>query len=237
MSTADNMHRRLSGKVFEAPGGSEWKALLDLHPQLDIYLAGGCVRDELMGRRTEPKDFDFFIGGSGLDESLRRLAETGQLTRNPFGSPRWYPRPDYLFYYDVIPIGRFFNGLWNCGDITDVLNQFDFTANAVAVNLRTGVFFDPQNGKRDISRRVMRAVRFDYPNEPISSQMSLTRPEIVWFRILHYAAALNLTIEPITLAWLKANENYADSAGRFAELFFPLDPAWAKSLEKSPQGS
>jgi len=130
----------------------------------------------------------------------------------------------------VVPITRFFNGLWPCENITDVLNQFDFTANGVALDLRTGQFFDPQNGARDIGKRIMRAVRFDYPDQPIAPGIPLTRPEVVWFRILHYAEVLGLKIERATHQWLQANRCYEADAEQFVAPFFPLHPQWQNGL-------
>jgi hypothetical protein len=231
MSAASINHQVLLRTLFEAGGGGLWKKLIEELPELDIYIAGGCVRDQLLGEKPNPKDIDIFVGGSGVEKALNDLASIGCLDYGPFGSPRWHPHPIGPFYYDVIPIDRFFNGLWRCEHITDVLNQFDFTANAVALDLRTGEFFDPQNGKRDILRKTMRAVRFDYPDEPITPQISLTRPEVVWFRILHYAAELDLTIEPVTLDWLRVNHRYEKDAFRFAGLFFPLHPQWMQALK------
>ena len=211
--------------------GNAWLEISNRFDKADVYLAGGSIRDLLLERDVSPTDFDFFLGGAAQDEILTHLAETGEMRHGPFGSPRWFPSRDANLYCDVIPIAGFFNGLWRCEDILDVLNQFDFTANAVAVHLRTGVLHDPQNGRRDCSLQVMRAVRFDYPDEPISSSIKLTRPAVVWFRILHYAAALGFTIEPVTLEWIRRHSFYASQLSDFVEAFFPLDPKALAQIE------
>lgn len=231
MSVPNNIHARLQQALFDSPKGGEWKRLVESSANVDIFIAGGCIRDLLLARGARPKDFDIFLGGPGVEKVLKRLASAGRLEHGPFGSPRWYPNPGSALYCDVIPITGFVNGLWRCENITDVLNQFDFTANAVAVDLRTAEFFDPQNGVRDIGRRVMRAVRFDYPEERIAPEIGLSRPEVLWFRILHYAAVLKLTIEPVTLEWLRANRRYEPDAARFESVFFPLHRRWLASLE------
>lgn len=119
-----------------------------------------------------------------------------------------------------MPIDRFFNGLWRCEDIVDALNQFDFTGNAIAVDLRTGAIFDPQNGRRDMARRILRGVRFDYPDEPIAPGQVLTRPVVLWFRLVYYARLLGLTIEPVTKAWLNAHRAFERWRGEYAATFF-----------------
>ena len=198
--------------------------IMQTFPQLDLYLAGGVLRDIVLGRQYPPKDFDFFLGGENVNSALVRLGDRGTLSRGPFGSPRWFPAKDDTMYCDVIPIKCFFNGLWRCEDIVDVLNQFDFTGNAIAVNLRTGQFYNPQNGIRDLLHRVMRAVRFDYPDEPIAPGQTLTRKSVLWFRILHYAATLNLTIEQVTMNWIKKHHWFWEQTQAFNRTFFSLHP-------------
>jgi len=210
-------------RVLLAWGGyPDVRRLMRELPEMDIYLAGGAIRDRLLGIDRPAKDIDLFIGDRGAERFLHKLEQLGSLSRGPFGSPRWHPGKDPACYADVIPIASFYNGLWRCEDMSDVLNQFDFTGNAIAMDLRTGRLLDPVNGLRDLARRQMRAVRFDYPDEPINADCTLTRPAVVWLRMLHYAAACNLTIEPVTRAWLDAHVPYSRHAAEFESLFFPL---------------
>jgi len=215
----------LARKAFSSwEGHRTWARILDELPKLRVYLAGGVVRDVALGQPCNPKDFDLFLGGECVDEALTKLAEAGRLVLGPFGSPRWFPNSNPTIYADVIPIARFHNGLWSCRDIVDVLNQFDFTGNAVAVEVRTGAWSDPQNGHRDLSERTLRAVRFDYPNEAISQGANLTRHEVMFFRFLHYAAHCDLRIEPFTLAWLLRHREFIAQAEAFEATFFSLHP-------------
>ena len=204
-------------------------------PELDIYLAGGILRDIVLGREPSPTDFDLFLGGDDVDTALNHLKGRGELALGPFGSPRWHPNPADRStpYCDVIPIARFFNGLWRCQDIVDVLNQFDFTGNAIAVDMRTGAFYNPQNGIRDLLQRTMRAVRLDYPDEPIMPGHTLTRMTVLWFRIFHFAARLGLSIEPVTMDWLKRNRQFAARAEEFESVFFALHPDALNDLRSS----
>ena len=68
--------------------------------------------------------------------------------------------------------------------------------------------------------RIMRAVRFDYPDEPISSCCSLSRPSVLWIRLIHYAKVLKLEIEPVTIRWLLENSRYLSDVDQFGETFF-----------------
>jgi len=187
----------------------------------DVFIAGGVVRDVFSDANRKPNDFDFFLHGPQVPEFVNWIGERGTLRFGPFGSPRWWPHEEIDPYADLIPVATFDNGLWACRNIVDALNQFDFTANAVALNLRTKELFDPQNGVLDARQRIMRAVRFDYPDEPISQQCSLSRRSVMWTRLVHYANTLDFSIEPVTRRWLQQHSFYAVDAEVFGEVFFP----------------
>lgn len=190
---------------------------------LQVYVAGGVVRNALMGNSAVPKDFDFFLQGTNVKDAIDYLGLNGRLQATPYGSPRWYPAIHEKTYADLIPVADFSPGLWACEDIVDVLGQFDFTANAVAFDLRTGEAFDPQNGARDAARHVMKMVRFDYPEGPYAASATLNRNVVLWFRIIHYTSSLKLTLEPLTREWLWARRDYKAQLDDFASLFFRPD--------------
>lgn len=197
---------------------------------LEIFIAGGAVRNCFLVPQLEVKDFDFFLSGPSLDRALTILERNGVLVQTPYGSPRWHPTPNSEYYADFIPIRDFQPGLWQCENIVDVLNQFDFTASALAFDLRTEQGFDPQNGFRDLTRRRMKMVRFDYPDGPFIPGETLSRNAILWFRILHYTKVLNLTIEPLTLNWLRKHRDYEREASTFSALFFPPREGYLEPL-------
>ncbi len=225
MSTPTNSVETLRQAVtalLEAwPGYNTFRRIAAMFPLLELYLAGGVVRNAVLRRSAQPKDFDFFLSGQQIDSALEAWADNGEMIPGPYGCPRWFPSLDCTSYCDLIPVSRFTPGLWPCEDITDVLNQFDITANAMAFDLRTGHFFDPQNGYRDASRGVLRCVRFDYPDEPFAPGQQLTRLAVLWFRIVHYATTLELSIEPITRRWLNDRRHTIRDKERFAKTFFP----------------
>jgi len=168
---AEHAYADVSAAVQKWPGFGAFAAAMRAFPQTEVFLAGGVLRDYFRTRKCVPKDFDFFLGGVNIDEFVEHLAEHGTLSKGPFGSPRWRPSASSARYADIVPIDRFNNGMWCCKDIVDALNQFDFTANAIALDMRRPRLFDPQNGIRDSVATTMRAVRFDYPEEPISPEL------------------------------------------------------------------
>src|SRR5437588_4002043 len=142
-------------------GFSALERAMQIFEGTEVYLAGGMLRDLFIEASWPPKDFDFFLGGADVDPFISLLGEHGSLALGPFGSPRWWPAEEGAQHADVVPIAGFHNGLWKCRDIKDALNQFDFSANAVALDLRSKELFDPQNGRRDAREKIMWAVRLD----------------------------------------------------------------------------
>src|ERR1700691_49424 len=122
----------MHAKVFESlkawAGYEALEAAIRECSGVSVYLAGGAVRDLMRFDGRKPKDFDFFLAGAGIERFLECLSIAGDLRVGPFGSPRWFPQGAPDRYADVVPIARFYNGLWSCKDIVDALNQFDFTA-------------------------------------------------------------------------------------------------------------
>lgn len=210
----------VQGRLQSWVGYEAMAEVLTRCADLKVFLAGGAVRNCFLDRPLRVRDFDFFLDGSSFERALSILERHGVLEQTPYGSPRWHPARIPEHYADLIPIRDFRPGLWPCEDIVDVLNQFDFTASAIAFDLRSGRGFDPQNGLRDLTRHTMRMVRFDYPDGPFIPGATLPRNAILWFRILHYTKTLQFFIEPLTLEWLRARRNYQRYAAAFSELFF-----------------
>jgi tRNA nucleotidyltransferase/poly(A) polymerase len=213
--------RRISTSLNAWEGFETIAAAMRRLTEVDVYLVGGSLRNAVAEIDAPTTDFDFMVQGPQTSEFLEILRSVGALTRGPFGSPRWRRHSDDRVYADVIPVTTFNNGLWHCQDIIDALNQFDFTANAIALDIATHELYDPQNGVRDARARIIRAVRFDYPSEPISDFTEITRNSVLWFRLIHYANKLNFSIDSVTRRWVKANEAYLSDEATFSSLFFP----------------
>jgi tRNA nucleotidyltransferase (CCA-adding enzyme) len=214
----EELRRGITASLRDWPGWEGLSRVISQHPGFRIFALGGSIRDVLLKRSTPSKDFDFIVHGTGSREAVQSLSEFGRLTYGPFGSARWYPQGSGV--YADIANAKDWTSLWPCKDILDVLNACDFTANAIAYDLRNGHIVDPQNGRRDIARRQMRAVRFDFPDRPVSSTCPLSQPIISWFRLLHYAHKLDMTIEPVTLQWLVRHRSYLSRKAEFSTHFF-----------------
>lgn len=185
----------------------------------DIFIAGGAVRDILLGNNNI-KDVDLFIKKDVFNKFYEYFLTQGNLSKNPFGSYRWYPNSERPFYYDIIIIEEFFNGLWACENIIDVLNQFDITVNAIAIDLNSKEFFNPQNGLLHIKQKILRGVRFDFPDIPLSDSILLSRNSILWFRLQHYSNKLGLSIDLLTSKWLESNSYRIKDISLFRQYFY-----------------
>lgn len=188
-----------------------------------FFIAGGSVRDMILNRFDDLKDVDLFIHQSFESQIMDVISKVGKYERNPFGSLRWFPDELLPFYYDIIIIEKFNNGLWKCEHINDVLNQFDITANAVSFDLKTKEFYNPNNGLLHVKRKELRAVRFDYPEENISDKISLSRNTVLWFRYTYYARKLDFKIDVLTQQWIESNAYRQDEKNVFKKYFFNPD--------------
>ncbi len=119
------------------------------------WATGGFLRDRLLGR--ESRDIDISIAGDPL-ELGRRLAVAFAGHYAPLDEERHLVRivlPDWNIDVDLLPLK---------GDIVSDLKQRDYTIDAMACKLEDldraeQALIDPLDGRQDIERRLVRAVR------------------------------------------------------------------------------
>jgi tRNA nucleotidyltransferase (CCA-adding enzyme) len=142
---------------------------------LDAYLVGGAVRDELLG--LESKDADFLVPGVDTD-GLRAILE-------PHGRVEELVVAGRLVGVRLHPRDRRVRALVPAGielapprkevstgpgrhdfqivadpalPVEEDMRRRDFTVNAMARRLTTGEIVDPLDGRKDLERRILRAV-------------------------------------------------------------------------------
>lgn len=193
-------------KNLLATDPAAWAAANALADHGEVYIVGGAVRDVLAGHT--PKDFDLVARmdyntvKSILESMPGKVSETG----NHFGVLRYrvdgdeveiaLPRietssgqghKDFIVHYDP--------------EITieEDLGRRDFTANAMAVDFKTGKLIDPYHGQKDLADhklslvndnalkedplRILRALssvsRHDLtPDEHLKNEMSAAAPTL-----------------------------------------------------------
>jgi tRNA nucleotidyltransferase (CCA-adding enzyme) len=164
---------------------------------LPLYLAGGFVRDALLG--LEPNDFDLVVEGPAarLAAALRSDLGGAVITHTPFGTATWqtpegweldfatartetYARPAAL--PEVQP-----------ADLQADLRRRDITINAMALRVGPGgQLCDPFEGRADLRARRIRVLH------PGSFQDDPTR----LFRAVRYEQRLGFRVEAQTLHWM-----------------------------------
>lgn len=110
------------------------------------YIVGGWVRDNLLG--VESKDLDIAIIGS-YDEVLKYMLSKDITI--------YQERPEFNTIRGIHPT----RGLCDficCKNLGHDLARRDFTINAMAIDLDTGLIIDPHKGESDLLNRTLRCV-------------------------------------------------------------------------------
>jgi tRNA nucleotidyltransferase (CCA-adding enzyme) len=159
-------------------------------------LAGGCVRDWLLG--LTPKDFDVEVQGINFDQLQSVLAPFGatDVVGRSFGVIKL--RLNQTEYDFSLPrreskTGSGHRGFAVTPDPTlsdaDAAARRDFTINALTYDPFTGAVFDPHGGQRDLRDRILRHTSPAFVEDPLRV-----------LRAFQFAARFNLSLAPETTA-------------------------------------
>ena len=165
---------------------------------LNVYIAGGAIRDLISGGTI--RDLDFVVEGNPL-RMARELEKGGARIVEEDENRRHY---DLVFHGDAdgslaaarddvydSPGARV---QFRFGTILDDLRRRDFSVNAIALSLNPasrGLLLDPTNGLADIDRREIRLL----------SMHGFTNQPGRLLRALRYAARLGFNLEERTSGW------------------------------------
>lgn len=135
-------------------------------PELDVYLVGGAVRDQLLNRKI--KDHDYLVVGATVKQMLN-LGFTQVGKDFPvFLHPQ--TKQEYALARTEKKQGQGYTG-FSCyaePDVTieqDLLRR-DLTVNAMAKS-NTGEIIDPYQGQQDLENRVLRHVSDAFIEDPL----------------------------------------------------------------------
>ncbi|MGE3537398.1 MAG: CCA tRNA nucleotidyltransferase [Candidatus Tectimicrobiota bacterium] len=143
-----------------------------------VYMVGGTVRDELLGRPR--KDLDLLVSGLPQPVLIRALRPHGrlQLTGRAFGVIKFLPHGWEGPPVDIaLPRREVSTGIGHRDfavtfdhtlPIEADLGRRDFTINAMAINLANGQLLDPFAGHHDLQQRLLRQVSPQaFPEDPL----------------------------------------------------------------------
>lgn len=184
----DNPETRLARAVIRRLAGAGHVA----------YLAGGCVRDLLLGR--EPKDYD--VATSALPDQVEALFPRTVAVGKAFGVIRVLDDASNELAVEVATFrhdGPYLDGRHPSSvSFTDAAQDAarrDFTINALFLDPETETVHDHVGGLRDLDARVIRAV-----GDP---RQRFTEDKLRLLRAARFAAGLDFAIDPPTLSAVK----------------------------------
>lgn len=149
----------------------EFAAVVTKHG-VNLYYVGGCVRDSIIGKKSE--DIDVCIEGnvSDIHDLLNASFHSVKLTSNRF--------PVYIVNFEDFKIEfaaarketktgnsrKDFQCSTNA-TIYDDLYRRDFTINAIAVGVLDGKIIDPHGGFEDLKQSTLRHVSESFAEDPL----------------------------------------------------------------------
>lgn len=206
------------------------KIFTDYEGLKEMYLCGGGIRDFILNKKIG-KDIDIFINCSKeeLQQLVTYLKAFGTVYYGQYGSPRFYPAILKESYVDIVPFYNFIVPAKPVKTIDELLHNFDFTANALAIDIRSKSFFNPVGGLEDIQRKMLKAVRLDFPERQVSAIVPMSAVSVFWFRLLHYQNKLGFSFEHKTEEWIIENQWRKRDLGKFEKYFFV--PSFSREMK------
>ena len=221
---------------------------------LDAYLVGGAVRDELLGLDSS-KDADFLVPGLDTEGLKQRLAPHGRVedlvVANRLVGVRLHPRDKTV--RRLAPAGIEFApprkevstgpGRHDFEIVADPaltveadMRRRDFTVNAMARRLSTGDLVDPLDGRRDLELRILRTV----------SPQSFAEDPLRLVRALRFVSQLGFEPDESTVRQMREEAAsvklvsgeriggglHADGMGELSKLLLGREPARALRLAR-----
>lgn len=168
------------------------------------------MRDALLKERPASKDIDYLVTGIPYPELCRILRKFGRIDTvgRSFGVIKFTQTPNgstQVGTFDfALPRKEFSTGSGHRDfqvdfdhtvGVEDDLRRRDFTINAIAREVTSGVYVDPLNGRVDLEAGIIR----------YTSPASFAEDPLRMLRAVQFAARFNFKIEPETLAAIRGN--------------------------------
>jgi len=168
-----------------------------------LYLVGGSVRDELLGRPVT--DYDFTTDAEPA--AIRRVLATVR-PENLYAVGEKFGTICATLEGQTVQVtayrGETYNPRSRKPEVTfgvslrDDLARRDFTINAMAQDIASGAIVDPFDGRADLDAGLVRAVE-----GPGGASARFAEDPLRLLRAVRFAATLDFTIEPETAAAIR----------------------------------
>ena len=174
-----------------------------------LYLVGGAVRDKLLKRSNYDEDY-CVVGLNGLE--FNKLFPEAKLDGKAFPVFRLYGREFAIARKEKkIGVGHKEFEIISGKEITlkEDLERRDVTINAMAEDVLSGELFDYFDGKRDLERRVIRAIGEHFKEDPLRV-----------YRVARFSSSLKFNVDSNTINMmheLKSELKYLSVERVFAE--------------------
>jgi len=155
----------------------------------ELYFAGGCVRDIIIG--ATPKDFDIEVYGVSKELFEGVLESVGAVGVGKSFFVYRYANLDISLPRGETKIGVGHSGFeaFVVQDKAFACSRRDFTINAMLINAKTGELIDFYGGLSDLNAKILRMVSGD----------SFGDDSLRVLRAVQFAARFGFKIEPVTL--------------------------------------
>ena len=174
-----------------------------------LYLVGGAVRDELLGKVTH--DQDYCVAGL-IVEQFQEMFPKAHLRGKSFAVFD-IDGKEFAMARTETKLGTGHKEFEINTDTNITIEQDlarrDITINAMAKDILTQKLIDPYNGKQDLKEKIIRATTEHFKEDPLRV-----------YRVARFAAQLEFTVEKNTIAMmkhLKSELNSLSSERVFAE--------------------
>lgn len=128
----------------------------------ETYLVGGCVRDMLLGK--EPKDYDI-VTMANIEDLRGTLSDNGWQVDAVGENFLVYAVSKYHRQFEIANFRKesgFTDGRRpdrvEIGTLEEDAKRRDFTVNSIYYNPVSDTFVDPNNGRNDVQKRVLKFV-------------------------------------------------------------------------------
>jgi len=134
---------------------------------MKIYLVGGAVRDELLGKK--PKDFDYLVVGATIEDFFKKYPNAVKVGKS-------FPvflvnNNEYAFARKEKKVSLGYRGFetYFSEKITlkEDLSRRDFTINALAKDLESGEIIDYFNGIKDLKNKRLVHITNAFKEDPL----------------------------------------------------------------------